>query len=141
MEQKQPRRQSKKDLANALLARLEQWQKDGCTAEEAIEKLTLKQYDFLIDYGVNLDSLILTAEQQKAVDVMKKSPRPLFANGYTKKYPQDKQDLFQKLVECVTANGAEIAPREKQNFRDLDFTINGTAYKIVLSQPRPPKKN
>jgi len=138
-EQKQPRRQSKKDLANALLKRLDEWQKEGCTAEEAIEKLTLKQYDFLIDYGVNLDNLILTPEQQKAVDTMKKSARPTFANGYNKKYPQSKQDLYNALVNFVTEHGATVQEREKINFRDLDFTIGETAYRIVLSQPRPKK--
>jgi hypothetical protein len=139
-EQKAPRRQSKKDLANALLAKLEEWQKAGDTPDEAIERLTLRQYDFLIDYGVNLDNLILTTAQQNAIKAITKAPRTVKPGGYNKKYPQSKQDLFNALCEFVKAQGGEIQDREKINFRDLDFTIGETAYKIVLSNPRPPKK-
>jgi hypothetical protein len=141
MEEKAPRRQSKKDLAEALLIRLDTWQKEGCTAEEAIEKLTIRQYDFLIDYGVNLDNLILTTEQQKAVAVITKNPRPSGLT-YNKKYPQDKMQLYTAITEFLTqTQGATIQERERQNYRDLDFTIGETQYRIVLSNPRPPKKN
>jgi hypothetical protein len=138
-EKKAPRRQSKKDLANALLTKLDEWQKAGDTPEEAIERLTLRQYDFLIDYGINLDNLILTTAQQAAISEIKKAPRVVKPGGYSKKYPQSKQDLYTALTDFITAQGAEIAPREKQNFRDLDFTLGGIAYKIVLSNPRTPK--
>lgn len=140
-EKKVPRRQSKKDLANALLQRLEAWQNEGCTPEEAIEKLSVRQYDFLIDYGVNLDNLILTPQQQQAISAITRSPRKLSPNGYNKKYPKGKQELFQTLVNCVTENGATVHSKEKENYRDLDFTLDGVHYRIVLSQPRPPKKN
>jgi hypothetical protein len=133
-----PRRQSKKDLANALLAKLQQWQDEGDTAEQAIERLTLKQYDFLIDYGVNLDNLILTPEQKKAVTAITSAGRPK-GLVYNKKYPQSKQDLFNTIRQCVIQNGATITEREKENFRDLDFTIDGIEYKIVLSNPRTKK--
>jgi hypothetical protein len=139
-EKKIPRRQSKKDLANALLQRLDSWIKAGDSPEEALEKLTVRQYDFLIDYGVNLDNLILTTEQQQAIKAITKRPRRLSENGYNKKYPESKQELYNSLVEHVKAQGAMVHEREKQNFRDLDFTLNGTHYRIVLSQPRPPKE-
>jgi hypothetical protein len=135
---KAPRRQSKKDLANALLLRLDQWQKEGDTPEEAIEKLTLKQYDFLIDYGVNLDNLILTTEQQKAVTAITSAGRPKGLT-YNKKYPQSKQDLFTAIETFIQSQGATIQPREKTNYRDLDFEISGIKYRIVLSNPRTPK--
>jgi hypothetical protein len=140
-EKKVPRRQSKKDLANALLHRLDTWIKEGDSPEEALERLTVRQYDFLIDYGVNLDNLILTTEQQQAIQAITKSPRRLSPNGYNKKYPQSKQELYSGLVEHLQAQSATIHEREKQNYRDLDFTLNGVHYRIVLSQPRPPKKN
>lgn len=137
MEQKKvPRRQSKADLANALLKKLDDWMKAGDTAEEAVEKLSIRQYDFLVDYGIDLDNLLLTPEQQKAVQEVKKATRTCKPGGYNKKYPQPKQNLFMGIVEHLQTLGAEIHPKEKENFRDLDFTLDGTHYKIVLSNPR-----
>ena len=133
---KAPRRQSKQDLCNALLRKLDEWMKAGDTAEEAVEKLSIRQYDFLVDYGIDLDNLLLTPEQLEAVKEVKKASRTCKPGGYNKKYPQAKQDLYNSLVEFIKAQGAEIIPREKQNYRDLDFTIQGTAYRIVLSNPR-----
>lgn len=139
-EKKAPRRQSKADRVKSILDVLNRHLSNGLSTDDALEMLTIAQYDFLIDEGVNLDNLLLTDEQQKAVEIVKKSPRPTFPNGYRKKYPADKMEFFGRLEEFVKANGGEIAPREKNNFRDLDFTISGKAYKIVLSNPRP-KKN
>lgn len=135
-EKKIPRRQSKKDLANALLQKLDEWQKAGDTAEEAIEKLTLRQYDFLIDYGVNLDNLILTSDQQKAITAITKAPRICKPGGYDKKYPKSKIELYTALVEYIQSMGGVVKPKEKENYRDLDFTLEGIDYKIVLSNPR-----
>lgn len=135
-EAKVVRRSSKADRKAELLKRLDQWMREGDTPEEAIEKLTPAQYDFLIDCDVDLDSLLLTPEQQKAAKAVMKAPRTCKPGGYNKKYPQAKQDLYNALVEFVQAHGGEIQPREKANFRDLDFTIQGTAYRIVLSNPR-----
>ena len=133
---KVPRRQSKQDLCNALLRKLDEWMKAGDTPMEAVEKLSVRQYDFLVDYGIDLDNLMLTPEQLEAVKEVKKATRTCKPGGYNKKYPQAKQDLYNSLVECVQSLGAEISPREKPNYRDLDFTIQGTAYRIVLSNPR-----
>ena len=94
------RRATKAELRDILLNKLNSWVEQGDTPEQAIERLTLRQYDF------------------------------------HKKYPQAKQDLYNGLVEYLTAQGAEIIPLERQNFRDLEFTLAGTKYKIVLSNPR-----
>lgn len=135
-ETKAVRRPSKADRKAELLKRLDQWIKGGDTPEQAIEKLTPAQYDFLIDCDVNLDDLLLSPEQQKAAKSVMRATRTCKPGGYNKKYPQAKQDLYNALVEFVQAHGGVIQPREKANFRDLDFTIQGTAYRIVLSNPR-----
>lgn len=138
MEEKTPRKSSKADHVNELLGRLENWINEGYTVDQALEKLTLKQYDFLIDQNVNLDNLILSPQQQAAVKAITKSGRPRGLQ-YKKVYPQDKQDLYQNLVKFIEEQGGEIEPREKINYRDLDFKMGGIQYKIVLSNPRPPK--
>lgn len=132
----QKRKLSKAELKAVLLAKVNQWIDEGCSPDDAIGKLTERQYDFLIDQGVDFDALLLTPEQLQNVKEVKRVHRACSPNGYNKKYPQNKQDLFNGIVEYVKTQGAEIIPREKQNFRDLDFTIQGTAYKIVLSNPR-----
>lgn len=133
---KVPRRQSKQDLCNALLKKLDGWMKDGDTAEEAVEKLSVRQYDFLVDYGIDLDNLLLTPEQQAAVKEVKKATRTCKPGGYNKKYPQAKQNLFMGIVDHIKSIGGEVIPKDKENFRDLDFVLDGTHYKIVLSNPR-----
>ncbi len=127
----------KDDRANILLKQIADWmEKDRLSGEEAVEKLSIQQYDFLVDYGVNLDNLLLTPEQLKAASEVKRVKRAPSPNGYNKKYPQEKQDLYSSICKHLEGLGAEIIPREKQNFRDLDFTLNGTKYRIVLSNPR-----
>lgn len=140
-EKKIPRRQSKKDLAEALLKKLDDWITAGDTVDEAIEKLSVRQYDFLAGYqnGEHLDNLMLTTEQRTAIKTITKSPRIVKPGGYNKKYPQSKQELYNNLVAFIEAQGAEIIPREKNNYRDLDFTLNGTLHKIVLSNSRTKK--
>lgn len=133
---KPPRRQSKAELQAILLGKLDEWIKSGDTPEEAVERLTLRQYDFLINQGVDLDALLLTPEQLRNTQTVKKAGRTVKPGGYNKKYPQAKQDLFNGLVAYLQEQGATITPKEKENFRDLDFTIQGTAYRIVLSNPR-----
>lgn len=119
-----------------LINLVNKWMNEGLSGEQAVERLTVKQYDFLIDKGVDLDNLILTPEQQKAVNEIKRSPRSPSPEGYKKKYPQSKKDLFDSIQNFLTENGAEIIERPKNNYRDLDFTLNGIKYKIVLSNPR-----
>lgn len=134
--QKAPRRSSKQDRINALLAQFHKWTQAGDTVEEALERFTPAQYDFLVDADVDFDSLLLTPEQQKAVKAATKAPRTVKPGGYNKKYPQEKQDLYNGLVAYVQSVGGEVIPRDKPNYRDLDFTIQGKAYRIVLSNPR-----
>ena len=132
-----PRRASKQDRITSILVQLDRYQKEGCTPEEAVEKLTLAQYDFLVEQDVNLDNLLLTEQQQKAVKSVTRASRPKGLT-YNKTYPQHKQDLYNNLIEFVRSQGAdEVQPNK--NFRDLDFVINGVKYKVVLSNPRTPK--
>lgn len=130
------RRATKAELRDILLNKLNSWVEQGDTPEQAIERLTLRQYDFLIEQGVDLDNFILTPEQQKAAGDILKTQAGRKRGAYNKKYPQAKQDLYNGLVEYLTAQGAEIIPLERQNFRDLEFILAGTKYKIVLSNPR-----
>lgn len=127
---------TKGELKEILLTKVNDWIEHGDTPEEAIGKLTEKQYDFLIDQGVDFDSLLMTPEEIKSANKVKRSPRSLSPNGYNKKYPQEKQDLYNGIVDYIKAQGAEIIPREKCNYRDLDFVIQGTVYRIVLSNPK-----
>ena len=107
----------------------------GLSAEECIEKLTDKQYDFLADYDdfldVFMDNKVLTSS-----NVGEKRQRRLSPEGYNKIYPQEKMDLFNAISKYVCDLGATIIPKSKENYRDLDFTLNGKHYKIVLSNPR-----
>lgn len=130
------KRLSKEELKSVLLAKVDEWIKSGDTPENAIGKLTERQYDFLIDQGVNFDALLLTQEQLANAQTIKRVNRSCSPNGYNKKYPQSKRDLYNNIVEFIKSQGAEIIPREKLNYRDLDFILKGTAYKIVLSNPR-----
>lgn len=130
------KRLSKAELKSILLAKVDGWIKSGDTPEDAIGKLTERQYDFLIDQGVDFDALLLTPEQLANAQSIRRAGRSCSPNGYNKKYPQSKQDLYNGIVEFIKSQGAEIIPREKLNYRDLDFTIEGTAYRIVLSNPR-----
>lgn len=133
----QPRRKATKaELVKILTGKVEQWINEGIPPDEAIGRLSERQYDFLIDQNVDLDKYLLTPEQIKATHELRKAPRRCSPNGYNKKYPQSKQDLYNGLVTYIQSQGATIQPREKQNFRDLDFTIGETHYKIVLSNPR-----
>lgn len=131
-----PHRQSKAELCEILLKRVQDSIASGDTAEQAIGKLSERQYDFLIDQGIDFDKLLLTPEQLKTVQTVKRASRTVKPGGYNKKYPQSKQDLYNGIAEYIKSQGATITPHEKCNFRDLDFTIEGTAYRIVLSNPR-----
>lgn len=140
MEKKIPQRASKKDRLNSILKAVEKWQKEGTKNEEIAEKLTPQQWDFLVDNDIEIDDLILSASQKKVINDIKKSPRPV-GLVYNKKYPQEKQNLYNSIAEMLKNKGAKIDNREKQNYRDLDFTLDGIRYKIVLSTPRTKKNN
>lgn len=132
------RRPSKHDRATELLTKVQAEISAGKSIDEALEVLTLAQYDFLCDYlGDELDKVILSPEQQSNIrEMMKKGVgRPLFPNGYEKKYPKFKRDFHAKLVALIVAEGGEIIPREKENYRDIDFIMDGIHQRIVYSVP------
>lgn len=137
-ERKAPRKRlTKAELVDVLVKKVNDWIAEGIDPEEAVGRLTDKQYDFLIDQGVNLDELLLTPEQLKArQSIMASQAGRRKGMKYNKKYPQAKQDLYNGLVTHLLTQGADIIPAERCNFRDLDFTLNGTKYRIVLSNPR-----
>jgi len=132
------KRPSKAEWANTLLLKLKTALDEGMNPEQALETLTLRQYDFLIDYGVDLDEYVLSPEQRQNIhDLMKKGTgRPQFPNGYDKKYPKAKVDLYRSIEQFLLEQGAAVTPRQKPNFRDIDFDIDGVKYRIVLSVPR-----
>lgn len=131
------RNPSKKEWAATLLQKVYAALESGKSPEEALETLTLRQYDFLVDYGIDVDEIVLTAEQKANItQLMKKGAgRPTFPNGYDKKYPPAKRAFFDKLHDFVEQQGGIIAPREKVNYRDIDFTVDGVKYRIVFSSP------
>jgi len=139
--QKIPRKpQTKKERCAYLLNLLNKWVNEGLTTEQAIEKLTLKQYDFLIDCNVDLDNMLLTPQQMEYAKAVKKAERPKFENGYNKKYPESKQEIFNRLVDFLRSQADSVTLPEKVNYRDVDFEINGVKYHIVMSQPRTKKE-
>lgn len=132
-------RQSKKDLAENLVRIVQRHIASGLSVDDALEKLTIRQYDFLCDYqdGVYLDKLIPeTAEERAVRSQMARADRKTREGGYNKKYPETKQRIFAGLVDYVRDIGGEIQPKAKENFRDLDFTLEGVHYRIVFSNPR-----
>lgn len=140
--EKVPRPPSKKERLNILLEKIDNWLLDGWTMEEiAIGKLSEKQWDFLVDSGVDTDNYVLTAEQKanlKAINQETKKARAVGLN-YKKQYPQNRQDLFNNLIQFLTTQGATIQEREKTNFRDVAFEIDGKKYSIILQATRTPK--
>lgn len=89
--------------------------------------------DEAIENGADL--FPLTAEQEKA----SKKARSTGTRTYTftkreRKADNDKRALIDALVKCVTEfdNGLTITNAERQ----IDFTYNGRAFRIVLSAPR-----
>jgi len=138
-EKKPPRPPNKKERLAIIMGQISKWLDTGLTPQEiAEEKLSEKQWDFLVDMGVDTDSFVLTAEQKKHLRQITTVKRQSGLT-YNKKYPQTKQDLYKNLLDFLITQNADIAQKERENFRDIDFNINGTAYKIVLSNPRPPK--
>lgn len=130
----------KKEYISSLLAKVKAAQNTGKTLEEAIESaLTLKQYDFLIDNDINIDEELLTVEQKAFVRELRRSPRPLFKDGYNKRYPEEKRNLYENIA-CYLETLGYTAERQK-NFRDL-FIIGqeGKKYNVVLIEPRDKKK-
>lgn len=122
-----------------LLAKIEKARGDGLSLENALETaITPHQYDWLVDHDVDFDAELVGLERiaEEKAAARKERGRRLSPNGYNKKYPADKQVLYNGLVEFLATQGAEIAPPEKVNYRDIDFIISGKRFHIVLSNPR-----
>lgn len=131
-------RQSKADRFSAIMKVLNDYVAKGESKQQAIEHLTDNQFDFLVDYGFDTDSWTMTESELKNVKEVRKAQRTrsLSPNGYNKIYPQAKMDLFNAISQFLIESGATIQPKEKENYRDLDFMLNNVHYKIVLSNPR-----
>ncbi len=91
----------KKAYIDKLTARVEKAINAGMSVDDAINQLTIRQYDFLIDNGVDFDNLQLTAEQKTAIKEATKYQRQPFENGYNKKYPKEKQDLYNSVAAAL----------------------------------------
>lgn len=133
-----PRKPSKKERLGKLLQLAADWQAQGFTPAEIAEKFTPAQYDFLVDNDIDVDALTLTDAQRQAAQSVKKVERPSGLT-YRKKYPQQKMEVYAAVKDFLTTQGAIFSEKEKENYRDIDFTIDGTSYRIVLSNPRQKK--
>jgi len=134
------RKMTKKERIAYLLNCLNKWVESGLSTEDAVAKLTVKQYDFLMDCDINLDDMVLSPKQMKVAQEVRKVPRPNFPDGYNKKYPQSKQEIFNQLVSFLKTQADEVSLPDKINYRDVDFVINDVKYHIVMSMPREKKK-
>ena len=131
-----PKQMSKAEYVDFLKKKLLDEKAKGVPPEKCLEILTDKQYDVLADYDDFLD--VFTANKPLNASNVggEKRQRRLSPDGYNKIYPQDKIDLFNAICSFLNEKGATIIPKQKENYRDLDFNLNGKHYKIVLSNPR-----
>lgn len=134
------RRPSKAERAEILFGKLEKAINEGKSFDQAMELLTPSQYDFLCadEFAERLDSLTTTKAQREATaqarQIGKESGSP--RGQYHKKYSQEKQAIYAELLETVKRLGGEVIPKNRENYRDIDFTIGEKHYKIVFSNPR-----
>ena len=139
-EPKQPRRKmSVAEYGKLLMDRVHKELANGLSADKAIEKaLTPSQYDWIVDHDFDLDSILLSKEQlDNAKTVVKQAhTRRLSPEGYNKKYPKEKQTLYELIKTAIEQNGGTVTCPEKANYRDMAIEWQGGKYKIVLSQPR-----
>ena len=126
MERKHIMDQRVKDIMKSL----------DCTEEEALEMLA---DDDAIDHGEKLFEL--TAEQQKVSKAARSVDRKPVEPGAAKqkrerKADQTKRDLI-AAIEAALVNVADEAAIEITNIeRQLDFTVEGRRFRVVLSAPR-----
>ena len=126
MERKRIMDQRIKDIMKAL----------DCTEEEALEMLA---DDDAIDHGEKLFEL--TAEQQKVSKAARSVDRKPAEVGTAKqkrerKADQTKRDLI-AAIEAALVSVADEAAIEVTNIeRQLDFTVEGRRFRVVLSAPR-----
>ena len=126
MERKRIMDQRIKDIMKAL----------DCTEEEALEMLA---DDDAIDHGEKLFEL--TAEQQKVSKAARSVDRKPAEAGTAKqkrerKADQTKRDLI-AAIEAALVSVADEAAIEITNIeRQIDFTVEGRRFRVVLSAPR-----
>ena len=126
MERNNNMNQRVKDIMKAL----------DCTEEEALEMLA---DDDAIDHGEKLFEL--TAEQQKVSKAARSVDRKPAEAGTAKqkrerKADQTKRDLI-NTIEAALMNIADEAAIEITNIeRQIDFTVEGRRFRVVLSAPR-----
>ena len=106
-----------------------------CTEEEALEMLA---DDDAIDHGEKLFEL--TPEQQKVSKAARSVDRKPAEAGTKQKRErkpdQTKRDLINVLTSALE-NVADEAAIEVTNIeRQLDFTVDGRRFRVVLSAPR-----
>ena len=103
-----------------------------CTEEEARDII---ESDKRIDKGENL--FTLTAEQEKAskqARSVKRGPTAYKWSKRERKPNEPKRELIELLREAVAEVDKDLVVTNIE--RQIDFTYNGTKYRIVLSAPR-----
>jgi hypothetical protein len=125
MERKRIMDQRIKDIMKAL----------DCTEEEALEMLA---DDDAIDHGEKLFEL--TAEQQKVSKAARAVDRKPAAQGTKQKRERKADQTKRDLIAAINAaliNVADEAAIEITNIeRQIDFTVEGRRFRVVLSAPR-----
>lgn len=145
-EERIPRRASKKDQAKRYFEELQKALAKGDTVEYVLEhRIPPDKYDLIVDYfGEELDALTLSAEQKDAIASVKRDAagRPTFPNGYKKPYSDKfRVQAYDAIIAALQEIDAEIVPRDKVNYRDIHFILNGSDYDITLSKRRKNKES
>lgn len=116
------------------MGQLEALMKLGMTEAEAKEVL---ETDRKIDKGEKM-SFDLTKEQEKATRAMRQADRKPFVPKLDKrerKPNEEKREIINGIVESVFFSWIDDVTITNPE-RQIDFTYNGTRYRIVLSAPR-----
>lgn len=98
------------------------------------ELAELKEYDALVDKGVDLYPL--TAEQEKnAKKARSTGTKTVYKFTQRERKPnEDKREIVRILQDALT--NCECVVNVTNPEREMEFTFNGKKYKIVLSAPR-----
>ncbi len=126
---------NKKSRMQKILSAVNSNIETGMSAEQAIEKLSIEQYDFLIDNNINLDEMLLTSEQIETANKIVRSPRPVGLSYTKRNHTPALKEVYETITKAVKNLGVEEI-QQSSNLRDLSFTKGGVKYKVVLSRPR-----
>lgn len=116
------------------MGQLEALMKLGMTEAEAKEVL---EADRKIDKGEKM-SFDLTKEKEKATRSMRQADRKPFVPKLDKrerKPNKEKREIINGIVESVFFSWIDDVTITNPE-RQIDFTYNGTRYRVVLSAPR-----